>query len=111
MRWGKARLGLSMNPPAVRGRLVAPEHAVVPDHSGDAEPIVLEDLRAPRRLRGAVGIEPSPLLDGLLIAPEGEREDLSGLGQALETFDGNEAVNGFEVRPQAGGDIEVLLSP
>jgi hypothetical protein len=46
-----------------------------------------------------------------LVAPERERQHLAWIGDALKPFDGYEAVDAFEFRPQLGGEIEIVLSP
>ena len=66
-----------MNRPAVLGRLVAPRiQAVVARDCGNAQPIVAEDAGASRRLGCAMRCVRAPGNNGLLIAPERQREEL-----------------------------------
>jgi hypothetical protein len=53
-----------------------------------------------------------PGVDCRFVTPEGEREDLARLGEALEPLDRDESVDVVEEWPELGGDIEILpLSP
>src|SRR5882724_6571608 len=51
----------------------------------------------------------APARDRVLIAPKRQRQDLAILAQAPEPFDRNEPLDLLELRPQAGGDVEILL--
>src|SRR3546814_11781717 len=51
----------------------------------------------------------TPSLDRLLVAPEGQRQNLTLDRQAGEPLDGDEAVDLLELRPERGGDVEVIL--
>jgi hypothetical protein len=56
-----------------------------------------ENLAAPFGLRQAVFIRGTPCLYRGLIVEERQGQDFAGLGQALEAFDGDEAVDLFEM--------------
>lgn len=92
---------------AVGRGLVALGHAVVAADLGDPEAVVGEDLAAAPGLRKAMLGEVPPGLDGGLVAPEGERDELAGLADALEALDRDEAVDPFQERPELGGDLEI----
>src|SRR3546814_3798217 len=51
----------------------------------------------------------TPSLDRLLVAPEGQRQNLTLDRQAGEPLDRDEAVDLLELRPERGGDVEVIL--
>jgi hypothetical protein len=51
-----------------------------------------------------------PRLHRLLVTPEREGEKLSGLGQAFEPLDRDEAVDLRQHWPQPRGDVEVLIA-
>src|ERR1700730_4971242 len=51
----------------------------------------------------------APASDRLLIAPKRQRQDLAILAQAHEPLDRDEPFDLLELRPQAGGDVEILL--
>src|SRR6266481_4694686 len=51
----------------------------------------------------------APACDRVLIAPERQRQDLAMLAQAREPLDRDEPFDLLELRPQAGGDVEILL--
>ncbi|MNW09514.1 hypothetical protein D3C71_2065240 [compost metagenome] len=55
---------------AVGGRFVALVHAVVAQHLGHAQAVVLEHAAAPGFLRAAVRLQRAPALDRLFVAPE-----------------------------------------
>jgi hypothetical protein len=93
---------------AVLGRLVAALKAVVAHDGGDAQAVIGEHALAAMRLRRAVMRELAPGADRLVVAPEGKREQLARLLQALEALDRDEAVDGGEVLAQARGDVEIL---
>ncbi|CAN5325523.1 hypothetical protein BH23CHL1_BH23CHL1_26370 [soil metagenome] len=75
---------------AIGRRLLAVSHAVIPDHAGDPEAVVLEDLHPANGLCRAMRVQLPPLFECLLIAPDGERQDLAGLVDALEALDGDD---------------------
>src|SRR6185312_16728169 len=78
-------------------RLVPFGHAVVAHHGGDAQAIIAEHALAAGLLGLAVVLDVAPGLHRRLVAPEGERQDLAVVGQALEALDGNEAVDLLEL--------------
>src|SRR5690349_3503904 len=54
-------------------------------------------------------LEVAPLPDRGLVAPEGKRQDLARLREALEALDGDEPVDFGEQRLQVRGGIEVAV--
>src|SRR5665213_2963501 len=74
---------------------------------GYAQAIVPEDAAPPGFLRHPMLRLVAPGLDRVLIAPEGEGQDLAFLGERLEPLDGKEAVHLFQNRPQLGGDVQI----
>ncbi len=85
-----------VNGPAVLRCLRTIVHAVVADYAGNAEPIVLEYFRPAFGLVFAVLRHIAPCLQGIFIAEKRQRQDLALLGQALEAFDRDKAVDGFQ---------------
>jgi hypothetical protein len=55
--------------------------------------------------------EIAPGLYGLLVAPERQRQEFSGLAEALKTFDGYEAVHRHEVGAQSRRKAEIIPFP
>src|ERR1700761_3185486 len=99
-----------MNRATVLRRLRALVHAVVADHAGYADPIIVEDLRAASGLAAAMLGNVAPCLDRRFIAVERQRQELAFLGQALEPFDRDETVDLLQDRPQLGGEVDIILS-
>jgi hypothetical protein len=60
-------------------------------------------------LRQAVFVRGAPCLYCGLIAEERQRQDFAGLAQALEAFDGDEAVDLLEDGAQLRGDIKIFF--
>src|SRR5688572_20678059 len=89
------------------GALVQP---VVADHLRHAQPVVGEDAFAAGRLRLAVLLDIAPALHGLLVAPDGQRQELARLRQALEALDGDEAVHLLQhgLEPRRRVEVRVL---
>jgi hypothetical protein len=87
--------------------LFAGVHAVVAMNFCDSKTIVVEDAVTALMLGVAMEFEIAPCGDGCLIAPEGEGEHLAGFGEALESFDGDEAVDLSEMGLEIGGDVEI----
>src|SRR5688500_20361339 len=85
-------------------------HSIITHHARDAQAIVREDAGAAFGLRGAMLWHVAPLGDSLLVAPEGEGEDLALLGQALEALDRDEAVDLLELGLQSGGEVEIVAA-
>src|SRR5262249_16795049 len=85
--------------------------AVVADDGGDAQAVVAEQAGASGRLGAAVLGDVAPGLDRLLVAEEGQRQDLFRMGATLEPLEGDEAVYVREQRPQGGGHGEIVLTP
>src|SRR5580704_5165250 len=92
-------------------RLGAFVHAVVAHDLGDAQAIVAKDAGAAGALGLAVLLVAAPARDRRFVAPEGQRQDLAFLGQALEAFDRDEAIDLFEFGSQLRGDFEIVLAP
>src|SRR5260221_12114413 len=70
----------------IRGRLGALAHAVVAQHFGHAQPIVVENAPAPFGLDVTMRFQIAPVAYGFFIAPERERQDFSRLGETLESL-------------------------
>ncbi len=98
-----------VNGAAVLRCLRAIVHAVIADYAGNTEPIVLEDFRPAFGLVFAMQRHIAPCGEGIFIAEKRQRQDLALVGQALEAFDRDKAVNGFQNWPQLGREIEVFL--
>ena len=75
---------------------------------GDAQVIIGEDAAAAFGLGRTVRGEVAPAGDGLFIFEKGERQELVGVGEALEPFDGEEAFDLIHHGPHGGGDVEVF---
>src|SRR3546814_17582025 len=84
-------------------------HAVVADYGRHAYTVVGEEFLSPSRLRLAMREMGTPSLDRLLVAPAGQRQNLTLDRQAGEPLDGDEAVDLLELRPERGGAVEVIL--
>src|SRR6266705_1791979 len=83
-----------MHRPAVLGRLVAPGvQAVVAHDRGNAQPIVAEDAGASRRLGCAMRCVMAPGRNRGLVAPERQRQELVGIGEALKSLHRDEPVH------------------
>src|SRR6185369_4339081 len=83
-----------MNRPAVLGRLLSPRvQAIVARDCGHAQPIVPEDARASRRLGGSMGRVLPPGRNSSLVAPERQRQELVGIGEALKPLHRDEPVH------------------
>jgi hypothetical protein len=83
---------------AVNGRLRPVEHPVIPYDVCNPQMVILKDIFPALGLGHTMYLKVSPMPDSLLIAPERERQDFIGLGQALKTFDGNEPVDLYQLR-------------
>ena len=94
---------------AVARRLLALLHAVVAQHLRDAQAVVGEHAAATRLLRAAVRVQRAPAPDRVLVAPERQRQQLVRRAQALEAFDGDEAVDGLQFVDQARGNVQICL--
>src|SRR3954452_10436095 len=95
---------------AVLWRLLAIIHAVVADDAGDTQVIIGEDFCAALGLGAAVLHRVAPGLHGRLVPPERHRQDLALVGQALETLDRDEAVDGLQDRLEVGREVEIILA-
>ncbi len=96
---------------AVRGRLVPPvDEAIVADHAGDPQPVIAENAIAPELLHAAVAHVTAPAGYGVFVAPDGERQHLVRIGDALEPLDRDEAIHLLERRTELGRVIEVGLA-
>src|SRR4029450_1270200 len=93
-------------------RLGALGHAVIAHDAGDAQAIVAEHALAAALLGGAVAFDVAPCRNRRLVAPEGERQKLGLVGQALEALDADKAVDALQFGPERGRDVEIgLLMP
>src|SRR5205807_2854251 len=104
-----SRSSCVMKGAAIRWRLRALVHAVVANDTGNTDSIILEDLRAAFGLALAVLRHVAPRFNGGLIAEKRQRKQFSLLGEALEPLDRDEAVDGFQDRPQPGREVEIVL--
>src|SRR6476620_1935496 len=98
-----------MRLPTVPGRLVAKILAIVAQDMRDAQPIVGEDLAPAARLRGPVAGQGAPCPNAILVAEEGERQQLSRIGERLEALDRDEAVDQFDIGFQRRGETEIFV--
>src|SRR5688572_19483132 len=96
--------------PRILRRLRSLIQPVIPHHAGDAQAIIAEDAAAALGLRGAVLGDIAPARDRVLVAPEGEGEDLALVAQALEPLDRDEAVDLLELGLQRGGQVEIVAA-
>ena len=94
---------------AVARGLEARVEAVVAHDGGDPQAVVAEDAAPPRRLGAAMGRQVAPLPDRLLVAEEGERQELARLAQALEALDRDKSVDALQVGAQGRRQVEVVL--
>src|SRR5882757_927364 len=95
---------------AVLWRLRAVFHAVVPDDAGNTQPVIIENPGTPPGLGLAMLGNIPPCRDRLFVTEERQRQNLAFLGQALEPFDRDKAVDGFQDRPQFSREIEIFAS-
>ena len=83
--------------------------AIVAQHLGHTQAVVVKNTRSPRRLRAAVALLLALLRQSALITPERKRQQFAGLCQALETFDADEPVHRHQLVAQCGcGDKNVF---
>src|ERR1700677_2168317 len=83
----KGSTGSAVRGAAVAWRCGSVVHAVVADHAGDPQPIFGARLGSATDLGAAMRLEIAPRFERGFIAKERQREDLAGLGQALEPLD------------------------
>src|SRR5258706_4394253 len=95
--------------PAVLWCLRAICHAVVPDDTGNTQPVIVEDRGTPFGLGLAMLGNVAPCRDGLFVTEERQRQNLAFLGQAFEPFDRDKAIDGFENRLQFGREVEIFM--
>src|SRR6266404_4969646 len=93
---------------AVLGCLGTIVHAVIADHTGNAQPVVFENRRPALALAFAMLSHIAPCRNGRFIAEERQRQDLALFGQAFEPFDRDKAIDGFQNRLQFDGNVEVF---
>ena len=98
-----------MHAAAVVRSLCALIHAVISNDAGDPKPIISKYFAASFGLRQAVFVRCAPRLHRGLIAEERQRQDFPGLSQALEAFNGDEAVDLLEDWTQLRGDIYIFF--
>src|SRR5262249_21122578 len=84
-----------MHAAAVVRKLRTLMHAVISNDPGDPSRIIVKNL-AVLDLCQAVFVRCAPRLHRHLIAEERQRQDFAGLSQALEAFNGDEAVDLLE---------------
>src|SRR5229473_2942375 len=84
-------------------------HAVIADHAGNAQPVVLENRRPALALAFAMLSHVAPCRNGGFVPEERQRQDLAFFGQAFEPFDRDETIDGFQDRLQFGREVEVFL--
>src|ERR1700730_17775507 len=108
---GSALLVSAVHLARIDWRLPAIVHTVVADDLCDAQPIVGEDRVAARALDPSVRLQVAPLTHRILVAPVRQRKDLSWLGETLEAFDRDEAIDIGEQGPQARGRVQMGVFP
>ena len=74
----------------------------------DPDSEIVEDRLPPFALSKPMPLVAVPRFNRSLVAPNGERQELVGRGEAFEAFDRDEAVDGLEFRLQACGQIEIV---
>jgi hypothetical protein len=84
-------------------------HAVIADHAGNADPVIVKNLGAAFRLAPAVFGYIAPGRNGGLIAKKRHRQDLALLGQALEPFDRDEAI--IEIALAGTVPHDIIIQP
>src|SRR4029079_156715 len=89
--------------------LLALRHPVVSGDGRDPQPVIGKDVASSPALGIAMLPLRTPLGDRILVPPEGEREKFGGIGNAGESLDRDEAIDGVEQRPQIGGDGQVVF--
>src|SRR6266446_6860001 len=89
-------------------RLGAVGHAVVAQNRGDAQAVIAEDFAAALALGRAMFEMGAPALDGVFVAPEGERQDFALVRKAGKSLDRDEAVDLFELGTQGCSDVEIV---
>src|SRR5262245_49320418 len=83
-------------------RLLAPlGHPVDPHNPGNQQTKVAQDFAPAGRLRLPVSRGIAPSRDRRFVAPEREGDKLVGIGEALKSLDGNEAVHLLQLMAQA----------
>ncbi len=92
-------------------RLGALEHAVLAVDCADGDAVIGEDRAAAFKLRRVMARLLAPALDRLGITPKRDRDQLARLGEALEPFDRDEAVDRLDVGSERRGKIEIVLLP
>src|SRR6185369_884108 len=97
-----------MGGPTIGRRLVTLTQSIVPHDSGNPQPVIAEDAPATGRLGFTMFGMIAPGNDRFLVAEEGQRQHLGGLGDALKALDRDETVNFFQFGPQSGGKIEIM---
>src|SRR6202008_2358357 len=75
----------------------------------DPQAVVGEYATPALRLRRAVSFHVPPARHGVLVAPDRERQYFPGRREALETLDGDEAVDLRELGAQARRQVEIVL--
>src|SRR3981081_4032900 len=98
-----------VNGETILGCLLALIHAVVTNDAGNTKPVVFEDLGSPLGLTFAVLSHIAPRRNGGFTAEQRQRQDLAFLGQALETFDRDEAVDSLQDRLQFRSDVKGFM--
>src|SRR5215470_8566386 len=83
-------------------------HSVVTNNGRNAQAVVPEDAIAAGDLRRAMAGMTAPGRDRSFISPEGQRQQLIGVGKALESFNRNESVHALQVAAQPRGVIQVV---
>jgi hypothetical protein len=76
----------------------------------DAQAAIGKDPRTTIPLCLPLCLQLSPGLHRLLIAPEGQRQDLAPQCEAFKTLDGNEAVDLLQLAAQCAGEIEISVA-
>jgi hypothetical protein len=86
-------------------------HAIVAQNLCDPQPIVLEHAGTAFALSYAVLCQVPPVLHGLFVPEELDRQHLARIGERLEPLNRDEAVDLLEEGAQFCGDIQILIAP
>ena len=92
---------------AIERRFSTVHHSVVTDDAGDAEAVVGEYSSPALCLDGAMGGSVPPSGDGGLVAPEGKRQELARLDEALVSLDREETIDAVHLGSKRCGKVKV----
>src|SRR5690606_11147763 len=108
---GFARLFLcGMDSPAVFWCFNTLLQAIITHDGRYAQTVILKNTVAALSLSHPMRGQIAPFAHGFFVAPEREREQLVGIGQALKTFNRQKAVDLCKIFPQVCGNGEILAA-